>query len=82
MEDFKALSLISNGLYEAMTVQLFVPYIKNSLISNSLISKGLNIMSPIGTAGAPKICPLYRISPRSRVTISRVDCIFKMHKLI
>ena len=34
----------------------FVPYIENSLISNSLISKGLNIMSPIGTVGAPKIC--------------------------
>ena len=58
-------------------LQLFIPYIENSLISNSLISKGLNIMSPIGTAGAPKICPLYRISLRSRVTISRVDCILK-----
>ena len=33
-------------------------------------------MFPIGTAGAPKICPLYRISLRSRVTISRVDCTF------
>ena len=59
-------------------LHIFVPYIENSLISNSLISKGHNIMSPIGTAGAPKICPLYRISLRSRVTISRVDCIFNL----
>ena len=41
-----------------------------------LISKGLNIISPIG---AVRMCIknlyLYRISLRSRVTISRIDCI-------
>ena len=59
-------------------MQLFVSYIEHSLSSNSLISKGLYTISPIGTAGAPEICPLYRISLRSRVTISRVDCILYM----
>ena len=49
-------------------------------MSNSLISKGLNIMSAIGTASATNICPLYRISFISRVTISRVDCIY-LHRL-
>ena len=75
MKHFKALSFISNVIYEAMTATFF-PLYRESLISNSLISKGLNIMSPIGTAGATKICPLYRISLRSRVTISRIDCIY------
>ena len=54
--------------------QNFVPYIENSLILNSLISRGLNIMPlPMGIADTPKFIPYIEFS-LDQVTISRVDC--------